>query len=282
MNPKCILMAVFVAWQLLIGSTSLAAGTEDDELANEFALLEEDSIVELAARHKQDIGMSPSAITVITREDIETSGAADITDLLRLVPGLEVVRVNSAWSSTSSRLRWTFENNQHLVLIDGREINFELLGEPLWPMLPISLEDIERIEIIRGPGSALYGANAVAGVISITTREVPERPSARLRLIAGEGGFLKAKAGGSVGYDDWRFSLGGEGDFCSKFLDPRTNTRNIWKLRSKGHKKPVLNISSLVVEARVLSQMDFLLLRQENNLLAFAVKWHLLLPNTML
>jgi iron complex outermembrane recepter protein len=232
MKPKSTLMAVFVAWQLLSGSTTLAAGTEDDELADEFALLEEDSVVELAARHKQDIGMSPSAITVITREDIETSGAVEITDLLRLVPGLEVVRVNSAWSSTSARLKWTFENNQHLVLVDGREINFELLGEPVWPVQPIALEDIERIEVIRGPGSALYGANAVAGVISITTREVPERPLARLRLISGESGLLRAKAGGSIGYEDWRFSLGGEGDFHARFLDPRTNTRNIWKLRS--------------------------------------------------
>ena len=138
---------------------------EEIDLIDEFTMLQEDAFVELAARHKQEIGMSPSAVSVITRDDIEASGATSITDLLRIVPGMEVVIATPYFSSISSRLMWTYENNIYLVLVDGREANVELLGFTPFEIQPVSLNDIQRIEIIRGPGSSLYGANAVAGVV---------------------------------------------------------------------------------------------------------------------
>jgi outer membrane cobalamin receptor len=149
----------------------------EDELMDEFAFLEESGVVESAARHKQEIGMSPSAITVITREDIEASGANTVADLLRMVPGMDVAVASPFVTAITSRLYWTYENNHYLVLVDGREANIELFGQSAWEMQPIELEDIQRIEVIRGPGSSLYGANAFAGVVSITTRAVPEKTS---------------------------------------------------------------------------------------------------------
>ena len=152
----------------------LVSADDEGEIIDEFALLQEEAMVESAARHKQEIGMSPSAITVITREDIEASGANGFADLLRLVPGMEVVITSPSFSSVSTRLDWTFENKNFLVLIDGREANIELLGYTFFELQVVSIEDIQRIEVIRGPGSSLYGANAFVGVVSITTRAVPE------------------------------------------------------------------------------------------------------------
>ncbi|MBW1809345.1 MAG: TonB-dependent receptor, partial [Deltaproteobacteria bacterium] len=143
--------AMFFIMLLLICPTAVAQEDEPaiDEfgLDDELALLEDDGIVELAARHKQEIGMSPSAITVISREDIEASGATTIPDLLRLVPGMDVITASPYYGAVSSRLYWSVENHHYLVLIDGREANNEIMGMTAWEVQPIFLEDIERIEI---------------------------------------------------------------------------------------------------------------------------------------
>jgi len=145
------------------------------------------------ARHKQTLGMSPSAISVITKEDIEASGATTIADLLRMVPGMNVVIVSPFVTSITSRLGFTGENQHYLVLIDGREANEELVGMTFFETQPIALEDIERIEVIRGPASSLYGANSLAGVVSITTRSIPDQAHIRMSIQSGEAGL------GSVG-----------------------------------------------------------------------------------
>jgi iron complex outermembrane receptor protein len=189
-------------------------------------------VVYTAAKHEQDIGESPSAITVITRADIETSGATTIPDLLRMVPGLDVVITSPLIIGIMARLPWANENNQFLVLIDGREINQELMGMSLWELEPICLEDIERIEIIRGPGSALYGANAVSGVVNITTRAIPQDTSAWTRLGAGEVGLTTAAARASTRSGNWGFSLSAEADTMGTFADPDVSGRELWKLRA--------------------------------------------------
>ncbi len=203
----------------------------EDALDDELAFLQESGVVELAARHRQEIGMSPSAITLITREDIETSGATTIPDLLRLVPGMDVVLVTPTFNSVMSRLHWAYTNYHYLVLVDGREANLELLGQPPWELLPISLEDIERIEIIRGPASSLYGASAVAGVISITTRSIPEKNSAWMRMAGGESGALTAAARASVRIGDWGFSVSGGGDLAERFSQRGVLGKKTYKLR---------------------------------------------------
>ena len=189
-------------------------------------------VVYTAAKHEQDIGMSPSAVWVITREDIEASGATCIPDLLRQVPGIDVTMTAPFMPGISARVRWTNQNNQFLVLIDGREINMELLGMSLFELAPVSLEEVERIEIIRGPGSALYGANALAGVVNITTRPIGERTSGWARLSAGEIGRTEAWAHASSRVGNWGFSLSGGGDYMGTFADPRIMARRSWKLRA--------------------------------------------------
>jgi outer membrane receptor protein involved in Fe transport len=185
-----------------------------------------------AAKHEQEIGESPSSITVISREDIEASGANTMADLLRLVPGMDVVISSAFYTSVSSRLNWNTENQYYLVLVDGREANVELLGRPFWELEPISLDDIERIEVIRGPGSALYGANAVAGVISITTRSVPEETSAWAGMSVGESAVTILGARASTRVGDWGFSLSGGADIMGGFTNPDLIEKEVWKFRT--------------------------------------------------
>ena len=206
----------------------------DEELLDEFAFLEESGVVELAARHLQKIGMSASPITVITREDIEASGATNISDLLRMVPGMNVLLSTTFHSSVTARLTWTGENNHFLALVDGREINIELMGQPVWNIQPIALEDIERIEVIRGPGSFLYGANALAGVVSITTRAIGEKNSGWAYLGGGEIGRVKTGVRASVRRGNWGASLSGGVETSGRFYNPRKPGKDAWKLRAVG------------------------------------------------
>jgi iron complex outermembrane receptor protein len=210
---------------------SAPASGQEEELEVEMFFASEETVIS-AARHEQEIGMSPSAITVITREDIEASGATTIPDLLRLVPGMNVAISSPAFASNTTRLNWTNENNHFLVLVDGREAHLELFGETPWALQPILLDDIQRIEIIRGPGSSLYGANALAGVINISTRAIPEKPSAWMGFAAGEVGMLSAGARVSTKIGGWGFSIGGGTDLCGTFVDHRVSGIEMWKLRA--------------------------------------------------
>ena len=219
---------------LLLGGTALRAQEEMEEFDDfdELFLGELLNKVYTASKHEQDIGESPSAVTVITREDIEASGATTIPDLLRLVPGMDVVLCSPFYTSITARLQWNFENNLFLVLVDGREANLELIGWAPWEIQPISLEEVERIEVIRGPASSLYGANAFAGVVSITTRPVSDQPSGWVRLSGGEIASTSFSAGASARIGGWGFSVSGGYDLMGRFSDPRDPGNNTWKLRT--------------------------------------------------
>ena len=210
----------------------LVSADEEGEIIDEFALLQEEAMVESAARHKQEIGMSPAAISVITRDDIEASGAETISDLLRLVPGIDVVISTQLQTSISTRLDWNDENLYFLVLIDGREANLEVLGQAPLEAQPISLEDIERIEVIRGPASSLYGANALAGVVSITTRAISDKTSGWARFSGGEAGRVYAGARASTRLGNWGLSFSGGADTVKSFNDNHKLGREVYKLRA--------------------------------------------------
>jgi hypothetical protein len=188
--------------------------------------------VTVSSRHVQPISQSPSAVWVITREDIEASGAETIADIFRLVPGMDVVISSQLQTSLSARLEWNDENFYFLVLIDGREVNLEVTGQAPLEAQPISLEDIERIEVVRGPASSLYGANALAGTISITTRAVSEGTSGWMRFAGGELGrsFTGARASARLG--NWGLSLIGGADVVGSFNDHRKLGREVYKLRA--------------------------------------------------
>lgn len=115
-----------------------------------------------------------SAIYVITQEDIRRSGFTSIPEALRIAPGLDVARVNSSQWAISSRGFNSVLANKLLVLIDGRSVYDPTFSGTFWDIQDTMLEDVDRIEVIRGPGATLWGANAVNGVISIITKNARE------------------------------------------------------------------------------------------------------------
>ena len=136
------------------------------------------------ARSPEPMKQAPAAITVITGDDIRRSGATTIPDALRLAPGVEVAREGSFWDITVRGFNDTFANKL-LVLMDGRLIYTPLFSGVFWGIQDTMLEDIDRIEVIRGPGGTLWGANAVNGVINIYTKSAKETQGL---LITGGGG----------------------------------------------------------------------------------------------
>jgi iron complex outermembrane receptor protein len=123
-----------------------------------------------ASKRTQKLSEAPNAIYVITEEDIKHSGAVDLPDLFRMAPGLDVVNAYGSCYGVSARGFNERFAQRMLILIDGRSIYTSFFGGVFWENEQVFLEDIERIEIIRGPGATLWGANSVNGVINIITQ----------------------------------------------------------------------------------------------------------------
>lgn len=164
------------------------------------------------SRRPEPLSGAAAAVYVITREDIRRSGAASLPEVLRLAPNLQVQRVNSGDYAISARGFNSFETaNKLLVLIDGRSIYTTLFSGVLWDAQGLVLEDIERIEVISGPGGALYGSNAVNGVINITTRSAGDTQGPALSVGAGDDDrVVSARHGGRLGEAGaWRLAVTG-------------------------------------------------------------------------
>jgi iron complex outermembrane recepter protein len=116
----------------------------------------------------------PGEFTVITAEDIRSSGATTLVELLETVPSLEVMRVSRSDANVSARGFNPLVSTRMLVMIDGRSVYLDFTGVVLWESLNVALQEIDRIEVIVGPGSVLYGANALSGVVNIITKRPHE------------------------------------------------------------------------------------------------------------
>lgn len=164
-------------------------------------------VVVTASRYGQEPIDSPSTITVITADDILLSGVTTIPDVLRRVVGVEVMSLASTGFEVSIRGFNRELSNKVLVLIDGRSTYLDFLGTSFWPTFPVTLEEIERIEVIRGPGSAVYGANAVTGVINIITK-TPGEDTSLAKVEAGSPGYSRVTGlvSGRTDKNAYRFS----------------------------------------------------------------------------
>jgi iron complex outermembrane receptor protein len=148
------------------------------------------------SKKEQKLSEVAAAIFVITSEDIARSGATNIPDLLRMVPGMDVAQINSnTWAISARGFNFQFASKL-LVLIDGRAVYTPLFGGVNWDTQDVPMEDIERIEVIRGPGGAVWGANAENGVINIITRKAEET----LGVLVTGGGGTYAQGFGTVQY----------------------------------------------------------------------------------
>ncbi len=137
------------------------------------------------SKKEQKLAKTGAAIFVITQEDIRRSGSTSIPDLLRMVPGVDVARVDhSNWAVSIRGFNGVYANKV-LVLIDGRSVYHPAFSGVLWYAQNVPLEDIDRIEVIRGPGGTVWGANAMNGVINIITKSASATPGG---MIVGGGG----------------------------------------------------------------------------------------------
>lgn len=143
-------------------------------------------VVTSVSRVAQPLGDAPASIFVINAEDIRRSGVTSLPEALRLAPTLQIARIDSADYAISARGFNSSTANKLLVLIDGRTVYTPLFSGVFWDAQDIMLEDIERIEVISGPGGTLWGTNAVNGVINITTRSAKDTQGSLVSVGAGD------------------------------------------------------------------------------------------------
>jgi iron complex outermembrane recepter protein len=159
-----------------------------------------------ASRKGQRADDTPAAVFVLTQDDIRRSGIRTVPELFRLVPGVQVAQVNASNWAVSIRGFNDQYANKLLVLIDGRSIYQRTFAGVFWDAADLMLDDIDRIEVVRGPGGAVWGANAVNGVINIVTKTASETQGALVRVGGGtfDGTGVTARYGGSFGSAKYR------------------------------------------------------------------------------
>ncbi len=170
-----------------------------------------DMPVSSVSRQESTVGRSPAAVFVITNEMIRRSGAKEIPEVLRMVPGLDVAKIDSnKWAVSVRGFNHRFANKL-LVRIDGRDVYTPLFAGTFWDVQDVLLEDVERIEVIRGPGATVWGANAVNGVINIITKNAQDTQGVYVEVGGGtyQQAFTSARYGGQIG-DDLSFRLYGK------------------------------------------------------------------------
>jgi len=193
-----------LAAALLILTVAAFAHAESDDDATQPARLKELSLEELSnvevtsvSRRPEKLSTVASAIQVITSDEIRRSGATSLPEALRLADNLDVAQKNSHDWAVTARGFNTALANKLLVMIDGRTVYTPLFSGVFWDVQNVLLEDIDRIEVISGPGGTLWGANAVNGVINIITKSSADTQGAYVE--AGAGDSLRDSVGARYG-----------------------------------------------------------------------------------
>ncbi|HEY3840631.1 MAG TPA: TonB-dependent receptor [Bryobacteraceae bacterium] len=189
LKSQILKLAVLTAVSL---DCKMTAQTPSQNLAG--ASLEDLLNIEVTSVSKKEQALSKTgaAVFVISREDIRRSGATNIPDLLRMAPGVEVAQIESNEWAVSIRGFNTVYANKVLFLVDGRTVYVTGFSGVYWDEINVPLEDIERIEVIRGPGGTVWGANAVDGVINIITRSSADTKGGLVSADAGSRGSGRA------------------------------------------------------------------------------------------
>ena len=197
LTPICFLVATFVsvAPSARAQQSRTFADLSIEELLNES--------VTSVGRKETKLSEAAAAITLISQEDIRRSGHTSLPELLRLVPGMHVARIHGNEWAVSTRGFVDQYANKLLVLIDGRSVYTPMFGGVYWNAQDLLIEDLDRIEAIRGPGATLWGANAVNGVVNITSKSAKDTQGGLLVSSTGTEDQASAavRYGGQVGSD---------------------------------------------------------------------------------
>src|ERR1051325_3925717 len=200
LGPRHRGFTAVIAWAVLLGSMSADVGAQTQPDFGNMSIEELMQFPLTLSRTDERFSQTAAAAYIITGDDIRRSGATSIPEALRGVPGVEVARVDQhTWAVTARGFNDSFANKL-LVMIDGRTVYTPLFSGVFWDVQDTVLEDIDHIEIIRGPGSTLWGANAVNGVINIVTKSAAQTQGG---LVSGGGGngevaFGTLRYGGAI------------------------------------------------------------------------------------
>ncbi len=179
-----------------------------------------DTVVVSATKGDVALVDAPATMSVLTSAELESSPAQNYGDLLRRVPGLNVIQLSARDINMTSRQTTGTLSNTELVLLDGRSVYLDFFGVVLWDLLPTNLDNVKQIEVIRGPASAVWGANALTGVVNIITKTPREAKGAEVTFT---GGFMSRDAGSKAGQ-----GAGGLGGVNGSFADAPNDT---WSYR---------------------------------------------------
>ncbi len=213
-----ILCGLTLAWLLSATSAAATETNQPSKSPNDSGDLTLEQLVNVkvtsVAKEQTDLFTSPAAISVVTADDIRRLGIASLPEALRLVPGMDVAQINAnEWAVSARGFNAEFGRDL-LVLMDGRTLYTPSTAGVFWNSQDVVMEDLDRIEVIRGPGATLWGANAVDGVINVISKSAKETQ-----------GMLISGSAGSVEQDSATVRYGGElaSNLCYRIYAKRSD-----------------------------------------------------------
>jgi iron complex outermembrane recepter protein len=234
-NTFAILLSLTVAGQKTQAQT-IASDQEPGKNLKQLSLEQLGNVeVTTVSKDPQQVQKTPAAIFVITQEDIRRSGVTSIPQALRLAPGVEVAQIDgNHWSVSIRGFAGQFSKSL-LVLVDGRSVYTPLFEGVYWDLPHVMLEDVERIEVVRGPGGTIWGSNAVNGVINIITRSANSTQGTLATLGAGsvDQGTGGVRYGGSTG-KGFNYRIYGMGAIRGQEFHPDGDLFDRWRMGQMG------------------------------------------------
>jgi iron complex outermembrane receptor protein len=223
---RALRSVVFATWMASLVTGSAWANSDLGDMSLEDLMSMEVTSVSKKAQNKTDTAAS---ITVITSEDLRRGGFNSVPEALRIVPGIQVAQIDAnRWAISARGFNQEFANKL-LVLIDGRSVYTPLFGGVYWDIQDYPIEDIERIEVVRGPGGTVWGVNAVNGVINVITKHSSDTEGV---LMSGFGGSQEHGATGRYGLrlnDDTTFRVYGRGAMVDDYdVTSRHDAKDRW------------------------------------------------------
>src|ERR1700733_8243471 len=239
-NPTTSLPCKFLLLFIALGFVATAARPQENPAPED--QLKQLSLEQLAnlevtsvAKAPEQVWKTAAAIFVITQEDIRRSGATSIPEALRLAPGVEVARIDGNKWSIGIRGFGSRLSRSVLVLIDGRTVYTTLFAGTYWEVQDTVMEDIDRIEVIRGPGGTIWGPNAVDGVINVITKDSKDTQGTLASVGGGnvEQGFASLRSDGSNG-QRLNYRVYGKGFNRSAEFDGKGQNFDAWRAGQAG------------------------------------------------
>jgi iron complex outermembrane receptor protein len=234
---KKIWVALLMGSFLLAGPLSAKGEDSSTETMDDIDLLEMDvDTVVTGMRRKQDVKDMPYSVSVITAEDLRQAGISNVPDAFRLVCGVDVASVLYGWETVAPRGFYGARVDQNLVLIDGRHMYEPVLGGTPWSSWPLQIEDIERIEIIRGSGGVTWGSSATNGVINVITKDPADQLGVTTRARGGSRGTNQEYIGGGFSEGKLRMRVSGGYEGSDGFLEGPGFLNKLWGTQDNEYK----------------------------------------------